>query len=117
MKTIVLASSSKYRQALLKRTGLFFASHAPDIAEDEISIRLLAEQKTPKEIAEHLAVEKAKVVAEKFPDALIIAGDQLVSHRGCILGKPESAMQAVQQLRQDKIDGHPALPQGMAHLD
>lgn len=99
---IVLASSSPYRSRLLMRTGLQFATFAPDVAEAEITRRLLNEGKSPEEVAENLAIEKAKKAAEKFPGALIIAGDQLVSFNGILLGKPlnfETAFNQLQGLR------------------
>ena len=99
MNKIILASSSPYRRSLLARTGLAFNTFAPDLPEEEISSRLLSEKKTPKEIAEQVAVAKAEVAAQKFPGALIIAGDQLVSFKGKILGKPHTHQAALLQLQ------------------
>ncbi len=106
MKNIVLASSSAYRRTLLSRAGISFSTYDPEIPEEQISARLLAENKTPKEIAEHLAMEKAKAAGTKFPSHLVISGDQLVSHRGRILGKPGSAKAAIQQLQSLRSESH-----------
>ena len=93
MKQLILASTSVYRQELLKRLGLAFKAQAPGIDED-------AEKKKnfkPKELAEHLAQLKARAL--KNPDAVIIGGDQLVDFNGKILGKPGASAAAIEQLQ------------------
>lgn len=99
---IILASGSVYRQELLKKTGLNFTAEIPAVDETGLTATLLARQASPAEVAGALSLEKARAVAERragdAPPVLIIAGDQLVSFDGCILGKPLSPESAVRQL-------------------
>jgi septum formation protein len=94
MSDLVLASTSRYRQELLKRLGLPFRCHVPLVHEDELKIGDWG----PKELAEHLALAKARSLCEIEPAATIIGSDQLVSFEGRIYGKPGSPERAAEQL-------------------
>lgn len=90
---LVLASTSVYRRELLQRFGLPFDVARPDIDETP------QDGESPAATAERLAVEKARAVAARFPDALIIGSDQ-VAHMGELrFGKPGTVEKAVAQLR------------------
>ena len=91
---LILASTSTYRAALLARFGLSFRSIAPRVDEDDWKARGLA----PAELARTLAAAKALSLAEDFPDAAILGGDQLVAVGGEVLGKPGDAQGARRQL-------------------
>ena len=91
---LILASTSTYRAALLARFGLSFRSIAPRVDEDDWKARGLA----PAELARTLAAAKALSLAEEFPDAAILGGDQLVAVGGEVLGKPGDAQGARRQL-------------------
>jgi septum formation protein len=55
----------------------------------------------PELLVKHLACHKAASLRERYPEALIIGADQVfVNARGQILGKPQTAEKAVQQLRE-----------------
>ncbi len=91
--TLVLASSSPWRQELLTRLGLPFQCVSPDIDET----RLPAE--TAPDLVERLARAKAAALAPRFPDHLIIGSDQVaVLADGTILGKPGTHDKAADQL-------------------
>ncbi len=90
---IVLASSSPFRQQLLEKLGLEFICDSPNIDETAL------ENEAPKKLVARLAQEKAKAVAARQPDALIIASDQCAVLDGNILGKPGDHQTAVQQLQ------------------
>lgn len=92
MKKLVLASTSKYRQALLQQLGLPFEAHKPLIDEDAEKDPTLSPQK----LAEKLALLKAQSLAR--PGSVVLGGDQLVAHRGKILGKPHTRERAIEQL-------------------
>jgi len=49
------------------------------------------------EYAEQLALAKAKNVAEKYPDSLVIGADTIVDFEGEIIGKPADAKDAEQK--------------------
>jgi septum formation protein len=94
MQTLVLASSSPYRRELLTRLQIPFEVMAPDVDETP-----LAGEK-PQDTALRLAQLKARAVAEKFPDALIIGSDQVAMLGDMQLGKPHTFDNAKAQLTQ-----------------
>jgi septum formation protein len=90
---IVLASTSPFRRELLARLGLPF--EIADPAVDETS----RPGETPEATALRLSEEKARAVASRFPDALIIGSDQVACLDGQIFGKPGNHEKAVRQLQ------------------
>lgn len=92
-QTIVLASGSKYRQALLKKLAIPFSFHAPDIDESA------KESESPLDLVQRLSLEKAQACQKMFPDALIIGSDQVCVIDGKILGKPRTEEKAIEQLK------------------
>lgn len=93
---LVLASTSRYRRALLERLGLTVTCVAPDFDEDAARPSLvhlpLSEQ------ALRLAEGKAAAVARLYPEALVIGGDQIAALGGAVLHKPGTAARAEAQL-------------------
>ena len=89
---LVLASTSIYRSQLLSTLQIPFQTAAPDVDETPL----------PGESAEQtsyrLAQVKARVVARRFPDALIIGSDQVALLDGQQIGKPLNHDNAVLQL-------------------
>jgi septum formation protein len=94
MPDLVLASTSRYRRALLERLGVPFRCRAPRVDEEAFK----ANAAEPRALAEHLARVKASSLAAVEPDAIIIGGDQLVEFEGTVFGKPGSVERAVAQL-------------------
>jgi septum formation protein len=91
--TLVLASTSPYRKALLEKLQLPFATVAPAI--DEASLA----GESPEQLVARLAEAKAKAAANTFTQALIIGSDQVAVVEGKIVGKPGSHDDAVAQLK------------------
>lgn len=91
---IILASSSKYRQELLRRLNIDFKAIAADINEDEFKSSSLSHIS----IAETLSLEKAKKVQKNFQDSIIIGSDQVLSFNDEIFDKPMSEKKAIEQL-------------------
>lgn len=94
MPELVLASTSPYRKALLERLGLPFRCRAPQVDEEALKDEPIG----PRALAERLALAKASSLRADEPGATLIGGDQLVSCRGRILGKPGSVEGAIDQL-------------------
>lgn len=96
--TLILASTSRYRRALLERLGVPFTALAPACDEEALKDPRLA----PQALAEFLAEAKASSIAVQQPQAVVIGSDQLaaveVDGRWTILGKPGTAAKAVEQL-------------------
>lgn len=91
-RSLVLASSSPYRRALLDRLGIAFAWAPPEI--DEMPL----DGEAPQATALRLAAAKAHALAATHPAALIIGSDQVASCEGRRLDKPGSHENAVAQL-------------------
>lgn len=91
---LVLASASPRRRELLAALGLAFAIYTPAANETP------GVGESPAALAKRLSLQKARVAADVFPDALIIAADTLVVIDGQILGKPSSPEMAFQMLSQ-----------------
>jgi len=89
---LVLASTSRYRRALLARLGLPFEVDAPAIDESPRA------GEAPRALAARLARAKAEAVAVRWPDALVIGCDQVAHRDGALLGKPGTVERARAQL-------------------
>ena len=92
MQTLILGSSSPFRAEVLKKLGIDFIQHSPDIDESVL------EGETAPSLVERLAKEKALAIAKDYPEALIIGSDQVAVIDGKILGKPGNHETAVKQL-------------------
>jgi len=88
--SIILASASPRRRQLLAKAGYKFKVVASNIDEAAFS----AEGVSTQEYAERLALAKAKDVAGRFPDSLVIGADTVVDFKGEIIGKPADAEDA-----------------------
>ena len=99
MTQIILASGSSIRKTLLTNAGVAFTAMPARIDEDAIKAALLAEDATPRDVADALAEFKARKLAEKHPDALVIGSDQVLEFQGQMLSKPASRAEAANQLR------------------
>lgn len=89
----MLASTSPFRQSLLRAAGIDFLAEAPG-GEEHAPPGL-----TPKQLARHLALLKAEAVAARHPDALVIGSDQTAELDGALLRKPKSRAEARRQLQ------------------
>jgi septum formation protein len=94
MPSLILASTSRYRQELLARLRLPFDAVAPQVDESPLP------GEAPAALAERLALAKARAVAATHPDAVVIGSDQVADLAGLALGKPGSHEAAQAQLRQ-----------------
>lgn len=92
-RVLVLASTSPYRRELLSRLQIPFETVAPDADETALP------GETPPDTACRLAEAKARAVAARYPDALIIGSDQVAAQGGERFGKPGSRANATAQLR------------------
>lgn len=89
---LILASGSPRRSDLLDEAGFRFRVVPPEIEENEdttVPIR---------ELTAENACRKAKAVAERFPDAVVIAADTLVLVGETVLSKPVDRADAERML-------------------
>ena len=92
-RALVLGSTSRYRRELLERLRVPFIVDSPDVDETPLS------GESPRELALRLAVAKARAVARRHPQAVVIGSDQVADLLGEPLGKPGTHERALGQLR------------------
>lgn len=81
---IVLASASPRRRDLLAHAGYVFEIVVPDIDESTFPVP----HEGPARYTEILALAKARNVAARYPDRLVIGADTVADVEGEVIGKP-----------------------------
>ena len=93
---LILASSSQTRKDLMDRLRLDYRCISPDIDESAMG-ELHAD-----DLAKRLASEKAQVIAQQHPNAIVIGSDQVAWRKHTpydFIGKPLNVENAIQQLQ------------------
>ncbi len=93
MKTIILASASPRRKELLEKIGLRFEVEPSNYVED------MRSELEPQEQAKKVSLEKAKAVAGRHKNTIVIAADTFIVFRDKILGKPNTEVEAKKMLQ------------------
>ncbi len=88
-QTLILASTSPFRKALLANAGLDFLAVAARIDERMVEAPLAGSGATPEEVARILAEAKAAEVSERHPGAIVLGCDQTLSLGDRLFHKPE----------------------------
>jgi septum formation protein len=94
MPSLILASASPRRSELLRQLGVDFKvvpSATPELHHDQM---------TAQEVSQINAYRKARAVAKRFPDALVLGADTLVHLEATLLGKPATLEEAYLMLEQ-----------------
>src|SRR5438876_9935843 len=101
MPSLVLASCSPRRAALLSEGGFEFKIASPRLTE-KFDVAL-----TLRELTLWNAIRKGMSVAQTRPDAVVLAADTLVALENEIIGKPADLNEAAQMLRRlsSRING------------
>jgi septum formation protein len=92
-KHLILGSTSVYRRELLERLRVPFSVQSPHVDETP------QPGERPADLAQRLALAKARAVATRFPDCVVIGSDQVADLDGEPLGKPGNHPRAVEQLQ------------------
>ncbi len=92
-KQIILASVSPRRKQIFKLLGLKFK--VADSKYKEVMNQKMRHQ----DLVRFLALGKAKAAAKKYPRAVIVAADTVVSFKGKAIGKPKNPKQAFLMLK------------------
>lgn len=95
--SLILASKSQSRRAMLDAAGVEYEAVPADIDERAVEDGLAG--CSAGEVAEALSVAKAAVVASAHPERLVLGSDSLVVCDGRRFDKPESREQAAEHLR------------------
>lgn len=85
---VVLASASASRRALLQAAGVAFEVVVAPVDEEEAKRSLKQEGASGAAIAETLAALKARAVARRMPDRMVIGADQVLDCDGRLYDKP-----------------------------
>jgi septum formation protein len=93
MPSLVLASGSPRRAALLSEAGFEFEIASPRVAEKfDVAVTL-------RELTLWNAIRKGMSIAQTRPDAVVLAADTLVALENQVIGKPADLNEAAQMLR------------------
>jgi len=98
-RPLLLASASEIRLQLLRSAGLSVTALPARIDEEAIRASLTEEAATPRDVADALAEMKARKLADKHPEALVLGCDQILAFKQQIFAKPESREEARQHLQ------------------
>ena len=93
MKRLILASSSPWRLAALRDAGIPCETVSPEVDEDTIT------NSDPVALAVARAVEKARSVAHRHPESLVVGADQVAHLDGEGFGKPTDRVDWMRRLR------------------
>jgi len=96
--SLVLASTSPFRAAILMNAGIAFRAEGAQIDERAVEAPLLQADATPEDIASVLAEAKAIDVSERNPGALVLGGDQTLSLEGELFHKAADMAEARRNL-------------------
>lgn len=108
-RPLILASTSAIRLQLLTNAGLQVTALPARVDEDAIRESLLAEDAKPHDVADALAELKARKLADKHPESLVLGCDQVLDFKGTIFNKPNDQTEARSQLRQMRNETHSLL--------
>ena len=98
MRSLLLASASPIRLQLLRNAGLEVTAQPARIDEEAIRESLEADAASPRDIADALAEMKARKLADKHPEALVLGCDQVLCFQNRVFGKAETPAEARAQL-------------------
>jgi septum formation protein len=98
--TIILASGSASRRAMLEAAGVAFEIVRPQVDEDAAKDALKADGIDARGLADALAELKALSVSRRMPGRIVIGSDSTVAlGEGSMLDKPDTREHAAEQLR------------------
>ncbi|WP_428673996.1 Maf family protein [Roseibium sp.] len=117
MAPLILASKSSIRAELLTRSQVPFEIIPAAVDEEAIKQALVAEDANPRDIADALAEAKARKIASKHPDRLVLGCDQVLSLKGQLLSKPATPDDAFEQLRALSGQRHDLLSAAVIYED
>ncbi|MEM9550915.1 MAG: Maf family nucleotide pyrophosphatase [Pseudomonadota bacterium] len=106
---LILASGSAIRAQLLRQAAISFHVDVARVDEQSVKDAMIAEGAPPRDIADALAEIKARKVAGKYPDAMVIGCDQVLAFQGKLLSKPKDPGDALTQLQAMRGDVHTLL--------
>ena len=92
--TLILASASPVRAALLRNAGANLDVMPSPVDEQDIKASLRAENAIPRDQADVLAEAKALAVSRRNPGRMVLGADQILSFQGDAFDKPRTVEEA-----------------------
>src|SRR3989339_750413 len=102
-KQIILASSSPRRRQLLTQVGLKFKVAKSNYEED------MSQKMKPAQMVKTFSLGKARDVAQRYKNAIIVGSDTIVVYNNKKLGKPKSPAEAKKMLKMLSNKAHTVL--------
>ena len=96
--SIILASKSAARRAVLQGAGVPFETAVAGVDEDAVKVELLAKGASPKDVAEALAEQKAVRISSRRP-GLVVGADQTLEFEGGLYDKVATVAAARERLK------------------
>lgn len=93
MKKLILASGSPWRKTILEKACIPFEVQLPDYEED-MTLRV-----SPQKLASTLALGKARSVAVRHTNAVVVGADTFTVYKKELLGKPHTKANAMRILK------------------
>jgi septum formation protein len=110
MRKVILASASPWRKNILETTRIPFVVEESGYEED-MTLKI-----QPRVMAKRFALGKARAVASRHKDAIVIGADTFVVFKGQLLGKPHTPSRARAMLTMLSGTSHSVLT-GFAIID
>ncbi|NVJ69918.1 MAG: Maf family protein [Alphaproteobacteria bacterium] len=96
---LVLASGSKTRAAMLENAGAVFEIDPAHVDETAVKDAMLAEGAPPRDLVDTLADLKARNVAMRRPEDMVLGADQILVCEGKVFSKAETLADARETLK------------------
>ncbi|SDD29793.1 Maf family protein [Kordiimonas lacus] len=95
----ILASGSQTRADMLTNAGIAFEVDPARVDEDAVKTALVADGAPPRDIADALADLKARAVAMRRPEDMVMGADQILVCDGKIFSKADTREEAAETLK------------------
>ena len=99
MKRFILASGSQIRAEMLRNAGVAVDTEVARVDEAAIKQAMLFDGAPARDVADALAELKARRIAMRHSEALVLGADQVLVCEGKLFDKPESVEGAREQLQ------------------
>ena len=103
MRDLILASTSKVREEILKKNGIQCIVKPSNVDEEPVKKSLLGIGATPEIISKNLAELKANKVSQKIHDKPVLGADSVIDIEGELISKPTNRKEALNILK--KLNG------------
>ena len=114
---LILASGSETRRDMLVNAGVEIEVIKPRVDEEMMRDALLADDESPRDIADTLAEMKARRVSEKHPGRLVLGCDQVLDLKGRLFSKVYDIEEARAQLMELRGKRHSLLSAAVLYED